>query len=885
MVDEALSFRDSEAFALGRALTAHRVVVLTGPPGIGKSALATAFARQKRRAKPDAATTLRSHADGGPLVCGLEGARTASDVVHELARSLTLATSAGADTANVSERIGRALALRRRVLVVLDGADRCRVALAKLIHTWLREAPSASFLVTTRGRLGVKGECRVALGPLDVPSAREKDHEKIAASAAVQLFVRRAAAVRAGFRITPANARTVATIVRKLEGVPLAIELCASRMVALSEKDVADLLAERLDLLEDERGERSIRSAFALSWEELEEEDARVLAACSCFRGGFLLDAAYAVAAGSADPASKERLRIARALERLVEASLVRVDDGQERRYALPETLRAFASEKLAKTKDAQVVEQRHARHYASLRARVPAPPLEIIAAERKNLERAFDRSHRVRDPNGTLALLAYAPVALSRGPLAPFIERTTRALAELDPGPHDRAELLLSRGMARIFQGKRDEAVGDLEEARKAARRARASRVEALATSKLGVVLGLKGDVTRALHLFDEARHAAEAAQDDLTRGIVRKDLANVLSEAGRNDDAVVELGRARTFMRAAGDVREEGFVLMMLGSRFVDDGRLVEARRDLEGALALLRQAGDRRSEAWTLLLLALVDAEEGATSSARRRVDAALGLVRDVGDEHTEGLLLGYLGNVALEQGLLADAETAYRDAVVRLERAADHATEGFFTAAAAVVDFALGRVPAARDGIERARQLVKDDARAARREAIEILASVLSNAHTDDHAGGPTSGDRSAEEIRFARRVIASLDARAVPASRRDADGLIVASDGSWVRTASGHVAKLGVDRPIARVVFRLALERMRHPGRPVPPHSLVRAGWPDERVLPAAAKNRLHVTIARLRRVALEGALLHDEDGYFLDPKAALRLADPGEAPP
>ena len=74
------------------------------------------------------------------------------------------------------------------------------------------------------------------------------------------------------------------------------------------------------------------------------------------------------------------------------------------------------------------------------------------------------------------------------------------------------------------------------------------------------------------------------------------------------------------------------------------------------------------------------------------------------------------------------------------------------------------------------------------------------------------------------------MLAAVEARPVPSSRRGNDGLVVASDGSWVRNASGQLAKLGTERPIARVMFRLALERMRHPGRPVPPHALVRAGW-------------------------------------------------------
>src|SRR5262249_16454490 len=156
--------------------------------------------------------------------------------------------------------------------------------------------------------------------------------------------------------------------------------------------------------------------------------------------------------------------------------------------------------------------------------------------------------------------------------------------IEELDVKSFDRAELFLSRGLARIFQGKRDAALGDLERARTISRDAgsqseAANRIVALATSKMGLVTGFKGKVDEAFVLFEEALAAAQDAKDDRTHGIVRKDLANVLSETGQNEEAIVELGRARKYLRAAGDTREEGSVLMMLGSRFVDDGRLRES------------------------------------------------------------------------------------------------------------------------------------------------------------------------------------------------------------------------------------------------------------------------------------------------------------------
>ena len=848
--DEPLAFRDTEQLALGRAVAVHRLVTVTGAPGIGKSALVHAFARPRR-------------GTGVATVVRLEGARTLLEAVHDIARALALSIPAAADGAFIAERIGRVLATRKRAPLVLDDVDRCRVAIAKLVARWRDEAPLATFVVTARGKLGLPGEHRLELGPLDVPAARERDPDAIARASAVQLLVRSAGAVRPGFRVDATNARTVARIVRRLEGVPLAIELCAARLRALSVDDVAALLSERLDLLHEEG--RSLRSAFALSWDDLAPDEARLLAACSVFRGGFTLEAASAVMVARD---AKDRVRVARSLERLVDASLVRAD---EQRYFLLATLREFAAEKLGAAVE---TEERHARYYASLR--LGPISLDALALERKNLEVAFDRSLRSGLAGGAAALVSYAPVALARGPLAPFVERVTRALDRLRLSREEHAELLYWRGLGHIFRGRRDDGAVDLAQAHREARAIGLHRIEALAASKHALILGLKGAVAEALALGEEARVAATASRDDRTRGIVGKDRANVLAEAGRNDDAVVELGRALKFLRAAGDLREEAFVLMMLGARLADDGLLVEARRDLGASVEILRKLGDRRTEAWALAVMALAIAEEGKLGDARAHLEHALSLIRDVDDAQTEGMILGFLGNVALEQRVLVDAERAYRDAITLLARARDRAAEGAVTATAAVVDHALGRIPAARDGMARARKLLASDGRPARREAAAILATILGD------EGSPALDDTPHEEVRFARR-IAMLYADGAPPSRPPVAELVVAHDGSWVRTSSGDVAKLGAGRPIARVMRQLALERLRHPGRAVPTHALVRAGWPDERVLPAAAKNRLHVTIARLRRVVLDGALVHADDGYMLDPDLPARLADETES--
>ena len=139
----------------------------------------------------------------------------------------------------------------------------------------------------------------------------------------------------------------------------------------------------------------------------------------------------------------------------------------------------------------------------------------------------------------------------------------------------------------------------------------------------------------------------------------------------------------------------------------------------------------------------------------------------------------------------------------------------------------------------------------------------------------------------KRVRFARRVVAKFRSGREPrrrsrtATSRERE-LVVDAEGSWLRTPAGDVVKLAAGGALRAIVRRLAHDRVRYPGRAITLGALVGAGWPGETILPAAAKNRLHVTIARLRRAGLDDGLLHDDDGYSLDPSPPTRLAHEAE---
>lgn len=884
--------RETELDLLARLASAHPIVTVTGAPGIGKSALAAAFAR----ARSSTAT-----------VCPLTSAETPEAICRELASSLGLPATPITTDAAAAAQIARALSRAGKDLIVLDDADRACAALALLLPAWARDAPRVRFLVTARGRLRVHGAQRVDVGPLDLAELGTTNGDAIASAPAVRLFVRAARTAVPTYRLRAATAPVVAEIVRRLEGNPLAIELCASRVVVLGEAELLELLSERMDVLDGgpaALGGRSLRGAFAFSWERLADEERTFLAACSCFEGSFDLDAATAIALGGAG--AKARMATATMLEGLEEASLVRAFEPDllpgERRYALSASLGAFASEKLRSGgRDAEVA-RRHAAYFSSFATRRPRPRMVVLALARGDLEQALAWAVARRANPGASQperelparlLLAIAPLALARGPLAPFLARVDAVLGAREVSREVAAELHLTRGLALLFQGRRDDALVDLTRARLLARASKARRIETLAASKMGLISGLKGNARVSERHFQRATSLlAKSRRDPWLSGVVEKDVANVLSEQGRNDEAIIALVRARDFLHEAGDDREEGFVLMMLGSRLVDDGRLVDARRDCTAALTLLRAAGDHRSEGWAQVLLALVDAEEGDLPRARTRLATAIASFRTIGDAHTEGLALGYLGNVALEQGAMSDAEDAYREARLRLAEAGDRGSEAMCSAGSAIVELSRGRFAAARAAIARSSELLADDGRAARREAVAILGAALEGAGRPALGRGARGGAGKAggaEEVRFARRVVAQLSRLAAPTKAQSRAGeakesraVVLATDGSWVRSGDGTVVRVARAGPVRRILARLAIERIRQPGQSLGMTVLVATGWPDEAIAPAAARNRLHVVIARLRRSGLEGLLVRDGDGYLLDPSVAARLAEDGE---
>ena len=332
---------------------ARRLVTLVGPGGIGKTRLAVqvAASRQDRSRDGVVFVSLVGTAPARPE-------EAADLVVANLAAALGVSLAVPRDPL---ELLCDHLAARE-LLLVLDNLEQLPDA-AKVVATLLERAPGVQVLMTSRRRLGLEGECLVEVAGLPYPSSEDGD---LGNYAAVQLFADHARLIRPARR--PAADQDVGRICRLVAGVPLAIELAARWVRSVTPAVIADRLAGGLDLLatnapDVERRHQSLRAVIDWSWQLLTDDERRLLARLSVFRGGFDLDAAEV--AGATLPL----------LAGLVDQSLVAV--GEDGRYDMHELLRQYAAERLgADPAEESETRRRHAEHYAAL---LPAPAESLV--------------------------------------------------------------------------------------------------------------------------------------------------------------------------------------------------------------------------------------------------------------------------------------------------------------------------------------------------------------------------------------------------------------------------------------------------------------------------------------------------------------------------
>jgi predicted ATPase len=342
--------RESEAGELHAAVKAHRLVTLTGVGGVGKTRLALEVAGRLVDEFPD-----------GVWFFELAAVTDPSAVPDAVAAVLGIIQQPGK---SVSESVAAALEGRVRLLV-FDNCEHVLDAAAGLVEAILAHSATVKLLATSREGLRLADEQLWPVPSLDVGAGID--------SAAVSLFIERAQAVSPGFSVANAEeAAAVVEICRRLDGIPLAIELAASRMASMTANEVRDRLDQRFRLLVgSRRGQErhhTLRHAVAWSYEHLDDAEKPLLERCSVFAGGFDLQSACAVMGSDDDFATLDLL------DALVRKSLLVADRSAGRtRYSMLETIRQFAEEQLAASGSATEARAAHARHFAGREADIMA--------------------------------------------------------------------------------------------------------------------------------------------------------------------------------------------------------------------------------------------------------------------------------------------------------------------------------------------------------------------------------------------------------------------------------------------------------------------------------------------------------------------------------
>ncbi|MGE0791930.1 MAG: protein kinase [Sandaracinaceae bacterium] len=870
-----------------------RLLTLFGPGGIGKTRLAVEIAHQ-----------MHSRYAGGVRFCDLTEARTEEGIVRVVSSALGMARVGSAESGTTIQEIGRALARRPATLIILDNLEQVTAHVSSTVGRWMGAAPTATFLATSREVLRIGGERVYELEPLSVVSG-----SGAGVGAAVELFVERAAEVRHGFSLDADNEKFIVQIVRALDGLPLAIELAASRVRVMEPKHLAGQLHERFRLLS--RGRRdaeprqaTLEAAIRWSWDLLSDEEQRAFSRVSVFRGGFDLESAMDVA--EADPDT---------IEALVDKALLRVLDRAPPRFTMYESLREFAADQLVERGEADAIRRRHLAAFLARAAGWAREPLgsgardAVRRRELENLLAAFDSLlERPSDGDATgrlqlgLAidpLLALsAPAGLVRKRLASAIEGD--GAGGTDPSLRVRARLALARAAGST--GDAPGAQRYVEDARAIASEAHDARLLgwiALADAEAAWARGLIGDVVRGATAAADAGER-EGDRELAIRARLRLGAAHVLrAEPDLADEA---LRAARAEARAAGHDLFEAHAQARLADLYLVLGDAELARAEALEALEVARRAEDRLLMSGlhsTLGVIAMFDGDHGAAESHLGR---ALKLVRDMGHYRSEGLLQGYLAMAVEVSGQMDHAERLLREAIdssranknelatamgrvglARVlarrgraddaERAAAEARAGFLALDDRVrlplADLALGFVALSRaeerDGSARAEQI-----ELARERARQVRAS--------EPTGDP--------DIRYALGLLEAELARAArpssgaPATPDDVpDALHLRRTARSVRLRDGAEVSLNTRASLWMVLERLAVARRDAPGTALDMDALFAAGWPGERALPRARNSRIYVAISTLRGLGLKAEILKRVDGYLIDPMIAVELRD------
>ena len=682
-----------------------RLLTLHGPAGTGKTRLAQRYGWNALTRWP-----------GGVWFCDLRDAKSAEGI------GVAVATSMGVPLTGVDPiaQLGHAMDSQGQTLIILDNFEQVVGHAEGTLARWLRRSPGPSFLVTSQERLQLPDETVLELGPLDP------------ATSGVELFELRARRHRAGFLVDESNRADVEDIVRRLDGLPLAIELAAARLRLLAVEQLRERLRDRFKVLTGGVPGRhaTLRMALDWSWELLEPREQSAIAQASIFEGGFTVESAESVIEIEPPESVPNVLDI---LQSLIDKSWLRTEvTADVLRLEMSATVKEYSSTRLdafGGSGDRDTLrhgaERRHGRFYSQLgtddaltvRRRDGGIGHDRLLPELDNLVVACRRSIESKDE--VIAASSFAGVTAILGSNGPFGMAVQLGVDALNVAtiPRLRAQILYSLSNLEMCIGRlesaRDRAEASLaiyretndrekeasalanvaliylnlhlpeaacrhyEEAMALHRDLRNREGERSVLAGLGRVQAMLGDLGGARRSL-EAALALSDEEDRPHRAFVLNTLAFVHMKQNNPEESLKLDEEALAIHREFGHTHAEGVVLSDLGRLHYGEGRWDEAYEHYQAALTVYRKVGNQRNEGVALSKLGTVRRHQGHSDVARALYERSLAIVSELRDLRMKAHVLDLLGELHDEQGRVEEARSCLRDAVVALRELGDPAT---------------------------------------------------------------------------------------------------------------------------------------------------------------------------------------------------------------
>jgi len=667
--------RRHELHEVKRLLTTTRLLTLTGSGGVGKTRLAVRAAAEVARGFRDGVWFVSLGPIQDPLLVS-QAVFTALGAQDQ---------SAGWSLSALTDYLAG-----KRLLLILDNCEHLLDAGAVLASTLLKICPEMHLLATSRQPLGVVGEVRMPVPPMSLP--REGDQEpveQLMQSEAVWLLSERAAAVLPGFAVNPENAAAVRQLTRRLDGIPLALELAAVRLGALSLDQLNQGLERELSILGSgtrgaEGRQQTLEATIGWSFSLLDEVERLLWARLSVFAGGFDAEAAIEVCCDDRVPT--ERLVVL--LGALVEKSIVKRDfsSGNTPRYWLLETIRQYGSQRLHVVNEETSTKERHLKWIVGLAKSVGAfDNRQVDLFKRMDLERdnlwaalEFCLSEPVAAQDGAELALHLMAYWTCRGPFGD-LRRVLMSLAERakeDSAP--KAHFLRAAAVMANSQNDFGASATLSRESLRIGTLLKEPQAIAWSLTWLAIPLGIQGKITDALEAAQSAVSLARSLQSRPIELVATTAQCNILGAVGQPEKAIMLGEEALAVSKERGELWARGYLLMATAQAHWQQGERQLAEAQARDGAACKHALDDRAGLQALLETLASMAAEHGALQRAatllgcaeRVRESSAIHFLEGFRQQHERSMarVLAGLGQRGFDAAYARGLAMTIDDAVV-------------------------------------------------------------------------------------------------------------------------------------------------------------------------------------------------------------------------